>query len=350
MVNTNTRDRFGLRQVSVPGFWEGLRQLWPGSHRMLDCLQVEVTSRCAARCTYCPHTLLAERWQSLDMTPQTFGRLWPLLRQSGRVHLQGWGEPLLHSLFFEMVALARDAGCAVSTTTCGLCMSSSVAEQLVASGVDIVAFSLVGTDGHSNAPRRGVDFDRVCAAIEQLQEVRRARQGVHLEIHIAYLLLASALEAVRRLPALMQRLGVHAAVISTLDYLPSPSLASEAFAPEEHAKLAAAERVLSETAAEARQRGQGFHWSLPRSDGAGNGCRENIARTLFVAVDGSLSPCVYTHLPLAGPDPDRRSFGNVMHTDPLSIWQSEAFRTFRKGLACGRPDQRCHTCVKRLQH
>ena len=109
------------------------------------------------------------------------------MRKAARVHLQGWGEPLLHPDFFQMTALARKAGCAVSTTTCGSGMNADLAERLVASGIDIIGFSLAGTDAASNAARAGVAFETVCAAIEQLQQVRRARQGVHLEIHIAYL-------------------------------------------------------------------------------------------------------------------------------------------------------------------
>ena len=64
-----------------PGLWETLRETFLGVRRRLDCVQVEVTSRCPGRCTYCPHTRLAHRWQTADMPPQTFGRLWPLLRR-----------------------------------------------------------------------------------------------------------------------------------------------------------------------------------------------------------------------------------------------------------------------------
>jgi len=41
-----------------------------------------------------------------------------------------------------------------------------------------------------------------------LQVVRLAKGAVHIEIHFAYLLLASNVAAVRRLPTLMQRVGL----------------------------------------------------------------------------------------------------------------------------------------------
>lgn len=73
-----------------------------------------------------------------------------------------------------------------------------------------------------------------------LQRVRKAKMGVHLELHFAYLMLASQMEAVEGLPDLMDELDVHAAVISTLDYIAAPGLEAEAFSPHEAGKLDAA--------------------------------------------------------------------------------------------------------------
>lgn len=331
-----------------PGFWETFKEAFFGARRLLDCVQVEVTSRCPGRCTYCPHTTQKAHWRPRDMEMATFGRLWPLMRRSGRVHLQGWGEPLLNPAFFEMAALARKAGCQVSTTTCGLRMDENLAHGIVESGIDMVAFSLAGTDTASNASRRGVGFDRVCEAVATLQAVRRARMGVHLEIHIAYLMLASTMEAVAGLPALMQRLGVHAAVVSTLDYIPEPGLAQEAFSPSETAKLAQAEAILSKTAAEAKRLGLDFHYELPHPGAAGTSCRENITRSLYVSADGSVSPCVYVNVPTDVADPGRRVFGNVRDQDPIDIWESADFKSFREQLAGGNPDLPCQRCPKRF--
>jgi MoaA/NifB/PqqE/SkfB family radical SAM enzyme len=337
-----------VEALREPGFWETVKDAVFGMRRAFDCIQVEVTSRCPGRCSYCPHTIRRENWLARDMEQDTYRRLWPVMRRSGRVHLQGWGEPLLHPGFFDMAALARKAGCQVSTTTCGLRMDRSIALRIVESGIDIVAFSLAGTDAASNASRHGVDFGRICEAVSTLQAVRRERMGVHLEIHIAYLMLASRLEAVAGLPALMQRLGVHAAVISTLDYLPAPELQPEAFAPSETDKLAKAAAILSETAAEARRLDLGFHYELPSPAASGTACRENVGRSLFISADGSVSPCVYVNVPMAVPDPRRRVFGNVRETNPLHIWDSVDFRRFREHLACGQPDLPCRSCPKRF--
>ena len=246
-----------------PSVWQLFRESLFGKPRLLDCIQVEVTSVCPGRCVYCPHTTQAGYWRSRHMEAATFARLWPLMQESGRVHLQGWGEPFLHPRFMDFAALARKAGCRVSTTTCGLRMDETLAGQIVESGIDIVAFSLVGTDEASNAPRAGVPFSRVREAVRTLQRVRKAKMGVHLELHFAYLMLASQMEAVEGLPDLMDELDVHAAVISTLDYIAAPGLEAEAFSPHEAGKLDAARDILERVAEETAKRGRGLYYSLP---------------------------------------------------------------------------------------
>jgi MoaA/NifB/PqqE/SkfB family radical SAM enzyme len=336
------------KQLVRIGFRERVKELLLGRHCLLDTVQVEVSSRCQGRCRYCPHTVFKDRWRPADMSADLFQRLWPLMRRAGRVHLQGWGEPLMHPRFFDLAAIARKAGCAVSTTSCGIGFDDRKAEEIVRNGIDIVAFSLVGTDDTSNAARAGLPFEQVCASVERLQAVRRARGGDHLEIHFAYLLLASEMESVRRLPALMQRLGVHAAVVSTLDYLPQSDLHEDAFLPHKHAERAMAAAILEETAAEARRLELGFHYRLADWDTPRPGCTENIGRSLFVSSAGDVSPCVFLNVPTAGADDRRRTFGDVSERDPWSVWEDPEYRTFRECLAHGRPDPLCLDCPKRF--
>ena len=157
-----------------PSVWQLFRESLFGKPRLLDCIQVEVTSVCPGRCVYCPHTTQAGYWRSRHMEAATFARLWPLMQESGRVHLQGWGEPFLHPRFMDFAALARKAGCRVSTTTCGLRMDETLAGQIVGSGIDIVAFSLVGTDEAKKKDFRSdiTEGKRTLVAVHALSDER----------------------------------------------------------------------------------------------------------------------------------------------------------------------------------
>ena len=342
----------------APSIWQTLREGLFGSRRMLECIQVEVTSFCPGRCTYCPHTTQAGHWRSRHMESATFARLWPLMRMSERVHLQGWGEPFMHPRFMDFARLARKAECRVSTTSCGLRMDERLAESIVTSGIDIVAFSLTGTDETSNLSRAGVPFSRVCESIQLLQEVRKKRMGVHLEIHLAYLMLASQIEAVTGLPELMDKLDVHAAVVSTLDYIAAPGMENEAFWPDEADKRNRALHLLQQAAERAANNGRNLYFSLPapRIEDASIACRENATQTLYVDAEGNVAPCIYLNLPVDSDDlqarenVNRRVFGSIIQQDPLEIWNSPSFRAFRDALNTRMPATPCRTCPKRFEH
>lgn len=358
------RDPLADPAFRAPGFLERLREAFLGDPRPLDCLQVEVTSLCAGRCIYCPHTTESATWKSRHMPDEVFAALWPLLRGARRAHLQGWGEPLLHPRFLDYVALARKAGCAVSSTSCGLRMDAALARRLAESGMDLLAFSLVGTDEASNDARAGVPFARVRESVRQIRkaigDAGRPADREPLEIHFAYLLLADRMEAARGLPALMEELDVEMAVVSTLDYLALSGQAQLAFAPHEREKIAAARGILESIAAEADARGRIIHFALPGADAVADagGCRENVARTCYVDADGKISPCVYLNVPDNGATPSgappadhsrRRVFGDVRAEAPWDIWKKPEFAAFREALVRNAPDPACLACPKRFE-
>jgi MoaA/NifB/PqqE/SkfB family radical SAM enzyme len=329
-------------------FWQELRDACGLRKRLVSVTQVEVTSVCPNACVYCPRTVWRERWKSRHMPMETFAHLRPLFRESGRVHLQGWGEPLTHPDFLRMVALAREAGCLVSTTTSGLHMTRDLAEALVESGLDVIAFSLAGATAVSNdSLRQGAPFERVLASMRLLQEVRRARMGVHLEIHIAYLLLASRVADLRGLPDLMADLGAHATVVSTLDGNLVPELGGECYVPQEQGAVRAARMELEAAAARVRVLGFELSYSLPAATPTGQ-CFEGAQRNVFVDAEGNLAPCVHLNLPVALSDPRRRVFGSCLTEDPVAVWNSPAFSAFRAALGASHPDPACRDCLKRF--
>ncbi len=340
------------RQFHEAGFFEKFLDSLMGGQKPLDCAQIEVTSICPAKCVYCPHTTQASSWKARHMRPAIFSRLWPLLKRCVRAHLQGWGEPLLHPHFFDFVSFARRAGCMVSTTTCGVAMNECLAAKIAASGMDMLAFSLAGTDYQSNAARAGVDFTRVCDSIKTLRKAcGHGGTGKGPEIHIAYILLADRMDAAQSLPQLLEDLDVPVAVVSTLDYLATPEHRHLAITPEDTEKIARARDILEAAAQRAADMGRTIHFALPgpRAVAMAGGCRENIARSLYIDADGAVSPCVYLNVPGDDPEEKRRVFGNISQNSILDIWKDAAFGQFRNNLVADRPDVACHNCPKRRE-
>lgn len=346
----NAIDPLANPDFRSPGLLEKLAETFLGQTRPIDCAQIETTSFCAGGCLYCPHTTEAKGWKARHMSPEVFASLWPLLLKAKRAHLQGWGEPLLNPRFFDFQALAKRAGCHTSTTTCGLAMDWSIAAKLAESGMDLIAFSLVGTDKESNSARAKVPFEKVCDSVKMLRTaINAGRKADALEIHFAYLLLADRMHAVSALPELMDRLDVEMAVISTLDYLAIPAQRELAFHPEDRDKVARAIEILETAAERAEKLGRSIHYELPGADPVANqsGCRENVSRSLYVDAEGDISPCIYLNVPGAGLP--RKVFGNSLQKDAMTIWRQQDFRKFRASLLAGNPEECCQRCPKRFE-
>ncbi|MBQ9452454.1 MAG: radical SAM protein [Desulfovibrio sp.] len=325
---------------------ERLRHVFTGQARFLDCIQVEVSSHCPGGCHYCPHTTHKDVWCTRHMTEETFAALSPLVRCTRRVHLQGWGEPLLNPNFFRFAAAAHHVGCAVSTTTCGLGLNKKIARSLVDYGLDIVAFSLTGVDEQGNSARAGIPLAAVAEGIARVQEARRERKSSLPHIHLAYLLLASHIEQIVFLPDLMARLNVSTAVVSTLDYIPLPYLECEAYAPGDR-RTGQALEILRLAAEQALADGRHIYYGLPGIEPLKE-CAEKIQSCLYVNADGELSPCVYCNPPTLEENPLRRVFGNARLSSPLTIWESPEFRQFRYSQMSGHCEEVCRACPKRF--
>jgi MoaA/NifB/PqqE/SkfB family radical SAM enzyme len=227
-------------------------------------------------------------------------------------------------------------------------MDEGMAEKIVESGIDVVAFSLSGTDAATGSARAGISFEKLDRSVRLLQAVRKKRNAVHLEIHIAYMLLASQMRAVSRLPELMEAWGAHAAVVSTMDYVPSAELAGEAFLPHEREKIGAARPLLLEAGERIRAAGRAFYSSLPAEAPVG-GCRERAHKTMYVDAEGLLSPCVYLNVPSERQGPPRVVFGNVREKGVMEILSAPGCRAFREGTRGESPPEACRACPKRFE-
>lgn len=349
MSRPSVRHALKTRAARIFSWWEH-RILWEPK----DWIQIEVTSLCNASCTYCPRTILQRQWLNRSMSMSTFRRILPVLPKAGLVHLQGWGEPLLHPDFSRMARLARQAGCAVSATTNGNLLSEQRFVELMDAGMDILAVSLAGTSSKVNdAFRPGAPLAGALRALKMARDVKQKRRSAKPEMHIAYMLLRSGLNDLDALPELMAGHGVEQCVVSVLDFVPDRKLADQVLAPESRGERQELEKRFNRLRAEARERGLIIHTPCLASglDNA-KGCTENVGQALVITADGEVAPCVFSNLPVrpGGPDPVRQcsrlTFGNVNHEHLPVIWRKKAYQRFREDLGQGRPWEICRCCSK----
>jgi MoaA/NifB/PqqE/SkfB family radical SAM enzyme len=332
-----------------------LRRLF-GPKPLWDWVQVEPTTACNARCLYCPRTVLGDAWEDRFLPLESFRALLPALARAGHVHLQGWGEPLLHPDFTQMVRLAKATGARVGTTTNATLLTPARIAELMDAGLDVLAVSLAGLGPQNDRVRKGAPAQRVLEALAAVARAKAGRGADRPEVHLAYMLLRSGQDEIETLPQALAGLGVGQVMVSVLDFPLGPNLAGEDLAPRDQAEHDALHERLMALSRRGLDADLDIAFRLPPPAGDGPGCTENPARAAVVSAAGQASACVFANLPVSGEYPGlpagagpRRSryFGDAAAEGLERLWAGAEWGAFRSAFARGAPPASCAGCRKR---
>jgi MoaA/NifB/PqqE/SkfB family radical SAM enzyme len=260
-------------------------------------IQVEVTTACQAECTFCPRTQLKDGWISKNIEWEDFSCILPAVRRGTLVHLQGWGEPLLHPRLWDMAVAVRKKGGRVSLTTNGRMLDQAASREVCRAGFAFVAFSLAGAASRTHdALRPGTGLDLVSENIERLHSLKGRPR-----IHIAFQMTRDNLEQLPEVVKLAAKLGADRVIASNLDCITSPVTDAlrafgEADAPHAEAIVAAAKRSGKENKIEVEIFPLRLRDNVPV-------CRADPLHTALVTCTGEVAPCSYLWLPLRGDMP-----------------------------------------------
>ncbi len=321
----------------------------------LDWLQVEVSSRCTADCVYCPQSIWRRYWHARDLPMELYRKALHGAR-TRLVHLQGWGEPLTHPSLAEMVRAAHTATRFVGTTTNGMLLTRERIEELVDSGLDVLAVSLAGVDEANDVIRRGTRIAAIRRAVDELHAVKARRGSRTPHLHIAYMLLRSRRVDIEALPRFFCELGAEQAIVSSLTFVVDPALADEAVLARDEQELEELRARLVAVRDEAARAGCDVRSHVAIPSAAGSQCSENVTRSVFVSSSGEVGPCVIGLLPVTGPErmvadghelplPLHR-YGRLGEASLPTIWRRQGARAHRAAFARGVVPAGCHGCRK----
>jgi MoaA/NifB/PqqE/SkfB family radical SAM enzyme len=311
---------------------------WLEQARPFEAFQLEVTTRCNLKCVMCPVTVLADHWPARDMSWETFERIAQAFERVKWVHLQGWGEPLLHRRLFDMIERAKRAGCKVGFTTNGTRLTPQTDARLLDVGLDLLAVSIAGASRRTHeAVRVGSDFAKLVENLRRLLRLRAERGKQRPKVEVFFLMTPANLAELPRAVELAADLGADELVATNLDYVITSGL-DELRAYSSSPPAQACREALDAARAAARKSGLAFR-PYPLQFREMAVCDLNPLKLLYFSADGAVSPCVYTSL--AGLREMPRvfegraletpavSFGNVNERPLTEIWESPAYREFR---------------------
>jgi MoaA/NifB/PqqE/SkfB family radical SAM enzyme len=303
------------------------------ARKKLRALQVEVTSRCTRKCAVCPQTVYGDAWLEGDLSESHWERLRADLERVQHLHLQGWGEPLLHPRIAHMARDGHAAGCKIGLTTNGDLLDGAI-NWIVSGAVDVLAVSLAGGETWNRRLRDGAKTDEILNTVEKLSRARKRRNKPR--IHIAFLLVrenaGDLLETVRA----AARAGVDRVIVNHLDYVPTEKLRE--LAAYTHGGVSQAAREQLDNAKRVAVE-LGVDLQLPFTEPQEMlTCALDPRRMASIRWDGVVAACVHLNLPIPDPIPRMTAMGPIRirrqafgHLDdaPLSeILSGEARREF----------------------
>lgn len=266
--------------------------------RPLRALQVEPTSCCTRNCRLCPRAELGGRWIHGHLDTTTWARLRPDLELAQHVHLQGWGEPLLHPDLPQMVRDAKGAGCRVGLTTNGDLLETH-ASWIAAERVDRVAVSVAGAADNHARDRDGSDIQ---AAWKSLSALKRHRRRGRPILQVSYLLTADNAADLPEVVVAAADAGAEELFVIHLDVAPSTDLAQRRAFTDHGLRGDLVRDFLDQAAGIARRRRVGFRGPA-RQPEALLACALDPTNFAFVTWQGRVAPCVNLGMPVNGPFP-----------------------------------------------
>ncbi len=322
----------------------------------LTKLYVEITTTCNLDCPIC----VRRAWnEPIGLMPlETFAALMEQVAKLPRppvVHLSGYGEPMSHPDFLEMVRLAKAAGAKVEATTNGTLLTRPVAQALVDLQMDRLVVSIDGACPELyDVLRPPASLGLVVDNLRWLMRFRIRRAGRHGKPHLALAFVAMKRNAAElsKLPAMASRVGAYEILVSNLvphtaemeqeilyeQALRSCAFRASRFVPElSLPKLDVDEPILAPL-----QQVFASRVSVSLLDASLSGrndyCR--FAQEGYAAIrwNGEVSPCLsllHNHpeyIRGRRKDVTHFSLGNVTGQPLGDIWESEVFSQFRQRL------------------
>jgi len=298
-------------------------------------LQVESAIACNLECVMCP-------WREITKNPQNRGlmsdEVWaairPYLSEVNSVDFTGGGEPLLQPKLEEWIAEAQKAGCETGFLSNGLLLKKDRLKRILDAGVDWICISMDGATADTyNKIRIGSDFERVCANVGNIAELRTGKTPKTM---INFVLMHFNFHQVEDILRLALRLGIDQVNFKQCDVIRGDAGKNLGlFGPKETREIRQIKKSLDKAKRLARKlRIQTT--SFPFTPQEQPVCDQDPRDSMFIRYDGTAAPCI--NLAIGGPTTflgqdvimPSVHYGRLPEMDLMELWQSESCKFYRQ--------------------
>jgi radical SAM protein with 4Fe4S-binding SPASM domain len=269
-----------------------------------------------------------------------------------KINVSGLGEPFLNPDVFKIIRYARRGGSAVNCAT-NLTLVGDKIEEIIDSGIGQLKVSIDAHTRETFLKIRKFDlYETLVANIKKINALKKERNVTHPEIRLNFALQKDNIDELIPTIKLAKELGIKAMFIQYLAYVDREDRKEKLVGDITREKLT---QVIDEADALTKEyaistnldmwkREFEFFWQNMQP---GQYLSPEDKPCYFpwfsawIDADGTVRPC-----PIIPWRKGVAHMGNVFSESFKTIWNSEAYCTFRKVHVCGkRPTDVCRTCI-----
>jgi len=237
----------------------------------------------------------------------------------------------------DMVRLGKAAGCSVGFSTNATHLRREVAKELVALGLDWIAYSVDGASAATyEAIRRGASFRALLENLQAMQAAKEAQGSAKPKTLFFFVMMRANIHELPALVELAHDLGIAQVVAKNLDViLKGEDDRERLFSYEASSQPEAAYPAIHQAQEKARRLGLplGIYALAPREAAV---YEQNPLDNVFFSWEGFVSPCItlaYAERRVFGGewhDVARQRFGDINREELGDIWEKQAYGGFRQ--------------------
>lgn len=304
--------------------------------RPLVAMQIEVSSRCNLKCSFCPCTYSEDKGDFLPL--QLFKRLSPYFSRARWVYLQGWGEPLLNPHLWEMAEMAKSKGCKVGFTTNGSMLTDENIAKIFATGIDLISLSIAGATQETHGKlRRGSNLAVLVNQLLKIAHLKRKNGTKTPRVHLSYMLTKESIKELEAGLSLAVQVAADAIYSTNLDYVFQRRVNQEKVFSWSSSPPKEYKEIITRGLEFAQRNNLPFKTYPLYTEAEQAVCDLNPQHYVFITSRGNVVPCTY----LSRDDKVRifrdneyennhLFFGNIQSEDFAQIWDKKEYRDFRK--------------------
>jgi MoaA/NifB/PqqE/SkfB family radical SAM enzyme len=320
-------------------------------------LGISLSSKCNLSCAMC-RPPGGRGFEGQHMPMETLERVLPLVAGAFVLIPQGYGEPMMHPRFDEIVATLRglNPDAVIIFTTNGTLMRPERCESLIDSRVSVIEISLDSlVAGTYERIRRGSRLSNVVGNIERMVEAKARRGVAHPHLRLKFVVMK---ETVEELPSFVEFAAAHGIEHIFLNDV-EPFYTDAATFMIDHRVHLATYRLTRELADErgvfldgtainrfeeaaAAERGPGalgpaLSAAPATTFGRGALCPDPYT-TMLVETSGDVTVCCFN---------GGGVLGNVNETSIEELWNGPRYLALRRGFLDGHHAPECARCIER---